>query len=588
VDRCALFVDAGYVLADGAMAAHGTSQRDAVTWDFAGLLRFFAGLATDRTGMQMLRCYWYEAAVDGRRTPEHDTLADLPGLKLRLGRLRPGKREGVETEIHRDLTTLARNRAVSDVLLVSAEEDLAQVIGDIQDLGVRVIIVHISVDGNWTVSRSLRQQCDDIVEIQGAQLRPFAELAGGADAARYSEPYAPSVYAGRPMSNGHAAHVAGGHQTLAPGPGGAHPAPPAIYTAPVVADYQPPSPAPQREQPEPPPAANNTPAEQKTRGPHEGAMPGNVGSPGNGVAANMPPPSQPGEPPQAQQLYAAPTPGMFPDPAAQGQPSPPGQPSAPAAFRDPSGPGQHGSMPGQQHAPAAEMPAAHRQPAAPQGHPGPAQQGPHPQPQPPVSPQGPAPLAPRPAPRAPYEPAPAGFSDAPGGQFAPAPAEQFSPAPPGLPNRRGAPGQDQPGQRPPGQGPPAHQAAVQSGPQPVRPQQPQRGQQAQPPPAPGPGYVPQQPPYSSSELPGPLAGAGALADNVQAAHAEGFEFGESVARDAPALWLEAVLARKPRMPTDLEARLLQGSTLPIDSLLHDEVRHALRRGFWDALERSRR
>ena len=75
---------------------------------------------------------------------------------------------------------------------------------------------------------------------------------------------------------------------------------------------------------------------------------------------------------------------------------------------------------------------------------------------------------------------------------------------------------------------------------------------------------------------------------MQSAHEEGKEFGESVAREAPALWLEAVLARKPRMPSDLEARLLQGSALPIDFLLHDEVRHALRRGFWDALENSRR
>jgi hypothetical protein len=78
-----------------------------------------------------------------------------------------------------------------------------------------------------------------------------------------------------------------------------------------------------------------------------------------------------------------------------------------------------------------------------------------------------------------------------------------------------------------------------------------------------------------------------LPDAVQAAHDEGFTFGQSVAREAPALWLEAVLARKPRMPSDLEARLLQDSALPIDSLLHDEVRHALRRGFWDALERAR-
>jgi hypothetical protein len=108
---------------------------------------------------------------------------------------------------------------------------------------------------------------------------------------------------------------------------------------------------------------------------------------------------------------------------------------------------------------------------------------------------------------------------------------------------------------------------------------------------PGP-YVPPQGPHSGPQpaaqhalVPQPVAVS--LADAVQAAHGEGFNFGQAVARDAPALWLEAVLARKPRMPSDLEAKLLQDSALPIDSLLHDEVRHALRRGFWDALERVR-
>jgi hypothetical protein len=124
---------------------------------------------------------------------------------------------------------------------------------------------------------------------------------------------------------------------------------------------------------------------------------------------------------------------------------------------------------------------------------------------------------------------------------------------------------------------------------------------------PGPGTGGSQPPSAGQALGGPqeaggqsgpigLVGPGgyaggpgvSLGDAVQSAHEEGQAFGESVARDAPALWLEAVLARKPRMPSDLEARLLQGSTLPIDFLLHDEVRHALRRGFWDALERARR
>ena len=114
-----------------------------------------------------------------------------------------------------------------------------------------------------------------------------------------------------------------------------------------------------------------------------------------------------------------------------------------------------------------------------------------------------------------------------------------------------------------------------------------------PPGSPGPqAYVPpQNGPYSGPQpaAPGrPSSGPVSLTDAVQSAHEEGRDFGESVAREAPALWLEAVLARKPRMPSDLEARLLQGSALPIDFLLHDEVRHALRRGFWDALESSRR
>ena len=96
MDRCALFVDAGYLLADGAMAVHGTRHRDSVSWDYCGLLKLLSGLSRERSGLPVLRCYWYEATVEGRRTAEHDTLADLAGLKLRLARKRPGRREGVE------------------------------------------------------------------------------------------------------------------------------------------------------------------------------------------------------------------------------------------------------------------------------------------------------------------------------------------------------------------------------------------------------------------------------------------------------------------------------------------------------------
>ncbi|HEY2576272.1 MAG TPA: NYN domain-containing protein [Streptosporangiaceae bacterium] len=607
MDRCALFVDAGYVLADGAMAAQGTNHRESVSWDYAGLLQYLAGVATDRTGLQLLRCYWYEATVDGRRTPEHDTLADLPGLLLRLGRMRPGKREGVETEMHRDLTTLARNRAVSDVLLISAEEDLAPVIADVQDLGLRVILVHISVDGNWTVSRSLRQQCDAIVEINGAQLRPFTGLAGGSDPVRYGEQYA-AVYGGGQLSNGHAAGAAAGsHQLFSPGSTGSHPAPPAIYTAPVVAEYQPPAPPqlPGRQpQPEPRPAVDGAqPAEPTPRGLHESPAAPVTQGPPSVNSGPQPLLGQPGQPAQIQQppqsLQGQFQPGQSqPGQALPGQPQPlppqplPGQPLypplSPASFREPAS--------------LAQPPVAPQPPAAPEV---PAAQGP----QAPVAPAPAPPVPPstsgqRAAPQSPYEPSGQGtfadagpqfppapaeqFSPAPAEQFSPAPAEQFSSAPTGLPTRRGTQGQTQ-GQTAQG---PALQP--QRAPLPSRPPQAARSPAQRPVPTAPASYVSPQAPYNPAPAPAPGQPAAPAAtdtpvtDTVQAAHAEGFEFGESVAREAPALWLEAVLARKPRMPTDLEARLLQGSVLPIDSLLHDEVRHALRQGFWDALERSRR
>jgi KAP family P-loop domain len=75
-----------------------------------------------------------------------------------------------------------------------------------------------------------------------------------------------------------------------------------------------------------------------------------------------------------------------------------------------------------------------------------------------------------------------------------------------------------------------------------------------------------------------------LADAVEAAYAEGKGFGESVARDTSKFRLEAILARMPSMPSDLEVKLLRGSALSVDWLLGDGVRDALYRGFWDALK----
>ena len=74
------------------MAVHGTRNRESVSWDYAGVLQVLKNMARDHTGLPLLRCYWYEATVEGRPSAERNTLADLPGVKLRLGRMRPGQR----------------------------------------------------------------------------------------------------------------------------------------------------------------------------------------------------------------------------------------------------------------------------------------------------------------------------------------------------------------------------------------------------------------------------------------------------------------------------------------------------------------
>ncbi|MEU4832359.1 NYN domain-containing protein [Streptosporangium sp. NPDC023615] len=447
MDRCALFVDAGYLLADGAMAVHGTRHRESVAWDYPGLLQLLNKLSRERTGLPLLRCYWYEATVEGRRTPEHDTLADIPGLKLRLSRIRPGRREGVDAQVHRDLMTLARNGAVCDAVVVSGDEDLAQVVCDAQDLGVRVTVVHISADGNWAVSRTLRQECDDLIEIGAGHLRPHVSLVGGETPAL--------------AANGHR-HGTNGQSTGSRAGGG--------NGSPIGS-----------------PVTTPVPAVQTSRAAH----------------------AQPALPsPPAYQAY----PQESPLPQASA-PTPP----APA----PPVPGPQGST--------ASPPSSAS-----------------------VSPVSPAPSTPSHA--------------APGGRTGPlTAAPQYSL---GGTNAGGGTGTNVGGNT-------GGNVGGNTGGMPAY-QPSQMGAYTGPHAAP----VPQQ-----------STGTGAattLSDAVQAAHKEGHDFGESVAKDAPALWLEAVLARKPRMPSDLEARLLQGSSLPIDFLLHDEVRHALRRGFWDALERARR
>jgi hypothetical protein len=667
VDRCALFVDAGYALADGAMVVHGTRRRDSVSWNHSGLLTLLAGLAKDRTGLPVLRCYWYEVAADGRRTPEQDALAEMPGLKLRLVNSRPGRREGIDSQMRRDLVTLAKSGAISDAFIASADDHLAEIVAEVQDLGLRVVVLHISSDGAWTIPQQLRQECDDIVEISGVHLRPFVELIRGAEPAMAIEAYPGPAEA---RAAGEMAQLTGGaHQRIPAEHAGSAAVPAHSSAASAYAASAYPAVVPGSVMPGPP-VNSSIPAAPAA------AVPASASPESARAGYSEPGGLVPGvgplrEAPQQSQSQTLPYDRAQHYPAAASPPSP--APAATSYANGFDGPGADPLGPATRYggtgpAPATGMPPAEQGWSAIPGDAGAYRGGdqngalPHPSPANGAYPAsgsyngtgqngsarlGPAPNGPTYAGPAQGGPAMNGVQNLPGMggggiqngpgmnggplngtpgtgglNWGTGPASQQPPAaryeaPPGYP-QQGAPGsaqaahagfgaaQAQPGPPPPHahpqptpqpphaqQGPGSQHPQLQPGPPPlaqVQPTSPQHG----PPSQPGQGLVYQdhyaaaQQSLAQQAPSRPMQPALALPDAVKAAHAEGFSFGESVGRDAPGLWLEAVLARKPRMPSDLEARLLQGSALPIDSLLHDEVRHSLRRGFWDALEGARR
>ncbi|WP_017571040.1 NYN domain-containing protein [Nocardiopsis halotolerans] len=580
MDRCALFVDAGYLLADGAMAVHGTRNRDSVSWDYTGLVQFLNEVARDRTGLPLLRCYWYEAVADDRRTQEQDGIADIPGIKFRAARIRPGRREGVESYVQRDLTTLARTGVLCDAVLVSGDEDMASVVADVQDMGVRVTVVHVSVEGNWTISRALRRECDDLIEIGAGHLRPHVNLLSSGGSAQET-----AAKTTTPFANGRARSAPETpRQPVAAQPGGGHVEPATPSPAGLEAMFAGTGgqPVPQGNAMEQLRAMRRSLAQQ--RGGDHLAGTGADNQQSGAIDANGFP-SGGQVPPNVGGNGAYPGASMT-----GGHPAPGGQGGYPAT-------GGHQSMRGAEQTgyglPTRQTPPAQQPMTGAQqsfnGGTG-AQQ----------SFNG-------------GTGAQQSFNGGTGAQRSYAqegqpghPGQAGSPGQPGHPGQPGQPGQAPPQRNAPPQDPrfgagdnsgyggaadanptygtstetdTAHRggAASHGGLPPTGPAHDSRfgaGDYGEP--RPSPGYPQQTRPATHT-----------VDEAVHVAHKEGNDFAESIAREAPVLWVEAVLARRPRMPSDLEARLLQGSSLPIDYLLRDEVRDGLRQGFWQALERAR-
>jgi len=166
VDRCIVLVDAGYLLGAAASLLAGDSSRSRITVDHAALIQGLRERAESDTERPLLRIYWFDGAPDRVPQPEHRRLRVMPRVTVRLGALTRSDgrwaQKGVDAAMHAELTELARNRACSDIVLVTGDGDLLPGMMAAKEHGVAVHLWAVqAADGDYNQSEDLVAEADE-------------------------------------------------------------------------------------------------------------------------------------------------------------------------------------------------------------------------------------------------------------------------------------------------------------------------------------------------------------------------------------------------------------------------------------------
>ncbi|POX52183.1 NYN domain-containing protein [Streptomyces sp. Ru71] len=166
MDRCIVLVDAGYLLGAAASLLAGEPSRSRITVDHAALIQGLRERAEADTQQPLLRIYWFDGAPDRVPQPEHRRLRVMPRVTVRLGALTRSDgrwaQKGVDAAMHAELTELARNRACSDIVLVTGDGDLLPGMMAAKEHGVAVHLWAVqAADGDYNQSEDLVAEADE-------------------------------------------------------------------------------------------------------------------------------------------------------------------------------------------------------------------------------------------------------------------------------------------------------------------------------------------------------------------------------------------------------------------------------------------
>ena len=172
------FIDAGYLFAQGSTALSGSKKprTDVKLNETAVMAELRAAAQTKSPGCSLLRMYWYDGALSPRLTLEHSTLAHMDYIKLHLGFVTGrGQQKGVDSLIVTDLIDLARNRAITDAVLLSGDKDIRIGVQIAQSFGVRVHLIGIA-PSRGSQSMPLLRKSDTTTEWDAATVSKFLSI----------------------------------------------------------------------------------------------------------------------------------------------------------------------------------------------------------------------------------------------------------------------------------------------------------------------------------------------------------------------------------------------------------------------------
>jgi uncharacterized LabA/DUF88 family protein len=156
--RIAVFVDAGYLFAQGSEVLTGSKVvRTRLALKEQVIIDLLSAFGETHGGVgSLLRIYWYDASPGKGVNAGHIRLGQLNNVKMRLGVINAyNEQKGVDSLLIADLIQLAHNRAIDSAVLVSGDEDLRVGVQVAQAYGVRVHL--LGLNGSRAKSHSQSQ-----------------------------------------------------------------------------------------------------------------------------------------------------------------------------------------------------------------------------------------------------------------------------------------------------------------------------------------------------------------------------------------------------------------------------------------------